>query len=181
MTCIVALETQRGVWMGHDQLGSDGFTGAPIEAPKVFTNGPLLIGMCGSFRMGQLLQYGLHPPEESLSWDVDRWVAMDLVPAIREAFEAGGWDRINNGRAKGGSFLVVVRGRCYEVQDDYSFMRMPSGEYAVGSGTYHALGSLHTTRDWAKPKERIVAALEAAAEYVMSVAPPFAIVRQAKE
>ena len=120
MTCIVAVETPAGVWMGADRMGSDGYTGAPVEAPKIFHNGPLLIAYTTSFRMGQVLQYGLEVPEESLSWDVDRWVSVDLVPAIRTAFETHGWDRVKEGRALGGYFLVAVSGRCYGIQSDYS-------------------------------------------------------------
>lgn len=172
MTCIVALETPAGVWMGGDRMGSDGYTGAPVEAPKVFRNGPLLIGYTTSFRMGQVLQYGLQVPVDSLSWDVDRWVSVDLVPAIRSAFETHGWDRVKEGRAHGGYFLVAVAGRCYGIQSDYSALRTTSGEYATGSGEYLALGSLHATRGQ-DPKDRVRRSLEAAAEHVVSVAGPF--------
>lgn len=178
MTCIVALEARGRVYMASDTFGSNGHTGATYEAPKTFRNGSALIGVCGSYRMMQLLQYALVVPEVSLSWDVDRWVALDLMPAIRTAFMAHGWDRVAEGRARGGSFLFAIAGRCYEIQSDYSFLRSSAGEYAIGSGTYHALGSLHSTRDWAKPKRRLSAALAASAEHVVSVAGPFHFVQQ---
>lgn len=180
MTCIVALETDHGVWMGSDRMFSDGYTGAVYDTAKAFVNGPLLIGCCGSVRMKQVLRYGLEPPVDALSWDVDRWVAMDLVPAIRSAFEANGWDRVSDGRAKGGNFLVAIGGRCYEIQSDYSFTRPDTGEFAIGSGCYHALGNLHATRGL-KPKERILRALAAAEEHVVSVCGPFDIVKQPAE
>lgn len=178
MTCIVALEANGRVYMGSDTFGSNGYTGRTNEAPKTFQNGSALIGYTTSFRMGQILQYGLVVPEESLTWDIDRWMAVDLMPAIRTAFEAHGWDRLNEGRAKGGEFLFSIHGRCYAVQADYSFLRSPLGEYAIGSGKDYALGSLHATRDWAKPKQRVAAALAAAAEHVVSVDGPFDFMRQ---
>lgn len=178
MTCIVALEANGKVYMGSDTFGSNGYTGATYEAPKTFHNGSALIGICGSYRMGQLLQYALVVPEETLTWDIDRWIALDLMPAIRTAFDAHGWDRLNEGRAKGGAFLFAISGRCYEIQSDYSFLRSVNGEYAIGSGEYHARGSLHATRDWAKPKKRVAAALAAAAEHVVSVDGPFDFMRQ---
>jgi ATP-dependent protease HslVU (ClpYQ) peptidase subunit len=178
VTCIVALETGRGVWMGSDRAGSDGYTIGAVCSPKTFHNGPLLIGYTSSFRMGQLLQYALQPPLHSLGWDIDRWVATDLMRALRTAYADHGWDALHHNVAEGGNFLLALRGRCYEIQSDYSFLRSPTGEYAIGSGCYHALGSLHATRDWAKPKARVLAALEAAAEHVATVAGPFDVTRQ---
>lgn len=178
MTCIVALEVNGKVYMGSDTFGSNGHTGGTNEAPKTFRNGSAMIGYTSSFRMGQILQYGLVVPEESLSWDIDKWVAMDLMPAIRAAFAAHGWDRLTEGRAKGGSFLFAIRGRCYEIQSDYSFLRSVNGEYAVGSGEDYALGSLHSTRGWTDPEARVEAALAAAAAHVVSVDGPFDFMRQ---
>jgi hypothetical protein len=44
---------------------------------------------------------------------------------------------------------------------------------AEGSGGAFAMGSLHTTRHQKNPKMRLKAALEASAEFTMSVSPPF--------
>jgi hypothetical protein len=162
--------------MGSDRAGSNGHTTSTVEAPKVFTNGPLLIGITSSFRMGQILQYGLRVPKGHRK-DTDRWVAIDLMAAVREAFDRHGWNRVDDGRALGGSYLLACRGRLYEVQDDYSALRYPRGEYSVGSGADHALGSLHASRG-GQPEDRILAALEAAAEHVMSVDGPFDILTQ---
>ena len=177
MTCIVALETARGVWIGADRAASDDFTTSTMGLPKVYRNGPLTLADCGDFRTGQLLQYALEVPVDTIDDDLDRWVAVDLATAIRQAFKRNGWQRKDKGVADATSLLMAVRGRCYEIQSDYSFLRNASGEYAIGSGTYHALGSLHSTRDWKKPKDRIMAALEAAAEHVVSVSGPFDVFR----
>lgn len=175
MTCIVAVETPAGVWMGGDRAVSGTWTSQVKATPKVWTNGPLLIGTCGSVRLPQILRYGMTPPLDALTWDVDRWVAIDFVRAVRAAFAEHGFDRVRDGIASGGLFLLAVRGRLYEIQSDYSFIRHDHGEHAIGSGEDHAFGSLHSTREWDDPRVRITAALEAAAEHVMSVAGPFDI------
>jgi len=179
VTCIVALETPRGVWMGADRAASWTDTTMTMGVPKIYSNGPAIIADCGDFRTGQLLQYALDIPVHTLGWDVDRWVAIDLMAAIRTALGEHGWDRKDDGVDSATSFLLAIQGRCYEIQSDYSFLRNEAGEYAIGSGSFHALGSLHTSRGW-KPKDRIHAALEAAAEHVTSVAGPFDIARQPK-
>lgn len=177
MTCIVALETARGVWIGADRAASDDCTTSTLAVSKIYTNGPLTLADCGDFRTGQLLQYALDVPEDTLDDDVDRWVAIDLPTAIRHALKRNGWHRKDKGVADATDVILAVRGRCYLMQSDYSFIRNASGEYAIGSGTYHALGSLHSTRGWRRPKDRIIAALEAAAEHVVSVAGPFDVLK----
>jgi hypothetical protein len=163
--------------MGSDRAGSDGWSIGNVEAPKVFANGPLLIGYTTSFRMGQLLQHALVPPTQTLTWDVDRWVAVDLMNAVRETYDANGWDETDSGKHVGGNFLLAVSGRCYEIQSNYSFIRTVTGEYAIGSGEMFALGSLHSTRG-GDPRQRVLAALEAAAERSPSVAGPFDVREQ---
>lgn len=180
MTCIVAVEHDGTVYMGSDRAGSTSWSIGIVQAPKTFQNGPLLIGYTTSFRMGQILQYALDPPTHHLTWDVDRWVALDLMAAIRGAFEDNVWHKVDNGQAKGGSFLVAVSGRCYEIQSDYSFSRTPTGEYATGSGYQYAFGSLHSTRGL-DPALRVMHALEAAAEHCPSVAGPFDLITQTEE
>lgn len=176
MTCIVAIETQDGVWMGSDRLASGHTVGTVYDAAKVFRRDDVLVGSCGSVRLKQLLRYSVDIPVEELTWDMDRWMTHHLAAAIRSAFSAHGFDYSQHGvSGYGGEFLFAIRGRCYEVQSDYSWIRSATGEYAVGSGAEVALGSLHSTRMWADPEDRVRAALEAAAEHVVSVAGPFDI------
>lgn len=176
MTVIVAIETDDAVWFGSDRLGSNGYVGEPVTFPKVFANGCVTIGYTGSFRMGQLLQYALTVPVLPVGVDVNRWMAVDFMQAVRQAFKDNEWFESKDGVAVGGSFLVAVAGRCYEIQSDFSFLRSMSNEYAVGSGKDYALGSLRSTRG-SKPKKRLLEALETAAEYVVSVGGPFDFVK----
>jgi ATP-dependent protease HslVU (ClpYQ) peptidase subunit len=173
VTCIVAIEEKDKVIMGGDRLGSNGYTGAPVSEAKVFRKGPLLIGYTSSFRMGQLLQHALEVPVLPTEIDLDKWVAIDLMRAIRKAYKDNGWDKEKDGTAEGGSFLVAIGNRCYEIQSDYSYIRNAKGEYAVGSGVHYALGSLRSTRGKMATKQRIIESLETAAEYVVSVSGPF--------
>lgn len=181
MTCIVAIEENNEVIMGGDRLGSNGYTGAPVSEAKVFRKGPLLIGYTSSFRMGQLLQHALEVPVLPTEMDLDKWVSIDLMQAIRKAYKDNGWDKEKDGAAEGGNFLVAIGDRCYEIQGDYSYIRNTSGEYAVGSGVHYALGSLRSTRGKMKAKQRIIESLETAAEYVVSVSGPFDIFASSKK
>lgn len=175
MTCIVALETPDGVWMGGDRMASSSWESIDLDMPKIFRNGSALIGNCGSVRHHQLWQYSVNIPEDRLTWDVDRWVAHDLTWSVRHAFEQHGAKAVKDGVDRGGNVLFAIRGRVYEIQSDYSFTRARSGEYAVGSGWMVAFGALHATRDWPDPRARVLAALTAAADCTPFVSGPFDI------
>jgi len=193
MTCIVALEIPGvGVVMGGDRAAGSGARMFDTSTPKIVSNGELMMGFTSSYRMGQLLQYALVPPMESLGWDVDRWVTVDFMGALMSAFTAARWDEVALGNvAKGGNFLLAVRGRCYEVQENYAWNRFASGEYSVGSGEDIAHGALSALRPVAamqpgrflsveqrniavrEGESRVRHALEIAVAHVGSVRPPF--------
>jgi ATP-dependent protease HslVU (ClpYQ) peptidase subunit len=173
VTCIIAIETDGQVVMGGDRMGSNGHTGEPVSFPKIFQKDNLLIGYCGSFRMGQLLQHALDVPLKTLTDDVDRWVSIDLMQAMRKAYKENDWDNKRDDVAEAYPILLAVSGRCYEIQADFSYLRSMTGEYVTGSGSSYAQGSMHSTRGKASAKKRIEMALQAAAEYVVSVAGPF--------
>ena len=178
MTCIVALETPDGVWMGSDRMASDPWQGIDLDHPKVFRNGSGMFGPCGSIRQAQLLRYALTLPEWSLGWDVDKWVAVDLTRAVLECVQGWQYSKVDSGVAKSHNALFAIRGRCYELQSDYSFTRSRTGEYACGSGQEYAMGALYATRHLADPEQRIHMALEAAAEHSPTVSGPFDIEHQ---
>jgi ATP-dependent protease HslVU (ClpYQ) peptidase subunit len=174
MTCIVGVEHGTGVTIGADSASSDGRFMNLRSDSKVFRFGTYLIGFTSSWRMGQLLRYQLEVPTPD-TWDVDRWMATRFTDAVRAALKAGGFATTRDGAEHGGTFLVGVCGRLYSVFDDYQVGHADEGHDAVGSGGALALGSLHTTRSGADPVARCRAALEAAAYYSTTVAPPFTI------
>lgn len=174
MTCIVAVETPAGVWMGGDRMASNWSNAIDLDQPKVFRVGPALIGSCGSIRQMQLLRYALTIPEDTLSWDVDRWVATDLTRAVLTMAEEWQASRVKDGVSQSHNALFAIRGRCYELQSDYSFTRCRTGEYAIGSGYEYAFGAMYGTRS-GLPQVRVSLALQAAAERCPTVAGPFDI------
>jgi hypothetical protein len=59
------------------------------------------------------------------------------------------------------------------MEEDFHIGEAIVNYMAEGSGSAFAMGSLHTTRNQKNPKMRLKAALEASAEFTMSVSPPF--------
>lgn len=174
MTCIVGVKTQNGVLLGGDSMGSDERMGAIYVAPKVFHLAEdVAVGMCGSFRMGQILEHELVAPP--IDRDERKWAITTLIPVIREAFELHGYAHIKDNEETGGTFLMAVRSRLFVVQDDYSVLEPREPFHAVGCGEMFALGAMHAL--WkpklANPRAFLKAALDAASNYSLGVAPPY--------
>lgn len=179
MTCIVGIEHKDGVTIGVDSLSSDGLSKNVRANGKLFLNGACLFGFTSSWRMGQLLQYGLRldvgPPRGD---ELDGWMCTTFVDKVRATLKAGGFATMKDSAEAGGTFMVGLRGRLYTVYDDYQVSRSAEGYDAVGSGARVALGALHATAALGgvlDPWQRCNAALEAAAQHTTSVGGPFHI------
>jgi ATP-dependent protease HslVU (ClpYQ) peptidase subunit len=175
MTCIVGIETAEGVLIGGDSSGLSGWTRTHRADPKVYENGDYLIGFTTSFRMGQIIRYtDLPKPLDRDGEDLDRFIATEFIDGIRQALKDAGWAKKESDREDAGTFLLGVRGRLYQVCDDYQVACSLDGYEACGSGREMALGALHATRGL-KAEPRIRRALDAAAHHSGSVHGPFTI------
>jgi hypothetical protein len=179
VTCIVGLVDKGGsVWMGADSAGVDGALNLSVRTDgKLFQNGPFLIGFTSSFRMGQILQHALKPPEPN-GGELHRFMVTSFVDAVRACLKSGGFARKECEVETGGAFLVGVGGRLFEIASDYQVGENADPFNAVGSGAAVALGALHATRSlpWS-PAVRLRRALEAAERFNAGVRGPFIIRR----
>lgn len=178
MTCIVGLvENGYGrILMGGDSAGVSGYDLNVRADQKVFVNGEFLFGFTTSFRMGQLLRYKFAPPPFFENEDLMTYASTRFVDAIRQTMKDGGFNKIDNGRDEGGTFLVGFRGRLFCVHDDYQVGEAVEGFQAVSCGDQIAHGALFATKGTAMTaKERITTALEAAHRFSAGVRPPFLI------
>lgn len=176
MTCIVGIEHEGGVTIGADSASSNGYSIDVNANRKLFRTGEFLVGFTSSWRMGQLLQYAMHPPSLD-TWDVDRFMATTFVDRVRDTLKAGGFATLEKSAESGGTFLVGVAGRLYSVYDDYQVAHTTRGYAATGSGQAFAMGCLYQTRAYPAHtvEQRCRAALSAAAELNPHVRPPFHI------
>lgn len=178
MTCIVAVTDGQQVTMGGDSAGSNGWSMQVRSDTKVFILGPYVLGFTSSFRMGQLLRYSLTIGAPD-TWDVDRFMATTFIDAVRVTLKDGGFATTKDGAEVGGTFLVGVAGRLYEIDSDYQVGYTQYPFAAVGSGYMAALGALHamTAVTDLAPAERVVRALGAAADLTATVRGPYSVVQ----
>lgn len=148
MTTIVAVEKPTGVTIAADSRIS-GYQINDGWIQKIVQNGDFTFAAAGYLRAIQVLQHAHlpQPPLEATPQAIDRFVSVELVPALTEAFNSSlgpSPSGPNDDEALQGSvFLVVVRGRIYEITGgDGAWVRSQSGHYAIGSGAAFALGAL---------------------------------------
>jgi len=152
LTTIVAVEKDGKVKFAADTRITTGWSKSDGWVSKIVHNGEVTFAAAGYLRAIQVLAYAkLSPlPEKATEDLIDRYVTLELVPAIREAFDATGADK--NALA-GSRVLVSLLGRVYSVHGgDGSWIRNKEGIYAVGSGADWAIGALSAG---ASPEEAI--------------------------
>jgi hypothetical protein len=183
MTCIVAIAQNDVVYMAADHAASDEKSGWILSRrdPKVFKVGQYGVAFTDSFRMGQILQYSWSPPRYTptkTNSGLDKFMKTKFVDSVKEAFRGGGYgSQVSGQEDEGGIFIVGVCGRIFTIDEDFHVGENIINYMAEGSGGMFALGSLHTTKNQKNPKIRLKAALEAAAEFSMSVSPPFTYIQ----
>jgi len=129
--------------LGYDSKVSYGWSHADLEQSKVFANGEIVFGCCGDVLDANVIKYADIPALAPDYWDIDRWVTNELIPAITDALHHRNAPSYENGKiATGGTYLVVVRGRVYQISSDTSWTRHTSKRYAIGSGSEFALGAI---------------------------------------
>jgi len=178
MTCIVALEHEGKVWVAGDSAATveGDYIICSRADEKVFINDMMIMGFCGSFRIGQLLRYSLDVPEQSTKTEDMSFMVNDFVDAVRQVQkEKGSASKENDLESHESSFIVGYRGKIYVIEEDYQVARPLDNFAAVGSGAAVALGALYATKNTLNlsPENRLRLALEAASEYVANVRAPF--------
>lgn len=179
MTCIVGYVENGTVFIGGDSAGVAGLDITIRQDTKVFKVGEFLIGYTSSFRMGQLLRFNLKLPEHREDKkDVYEYMCTDFIDAVRKCLKDGGYARKNNEEERGGVFLVGYKGRLFQIEGDYQVGESLVNYNAAGCGDSYAKGALYATRENSHDvdsKEKVLIALNAAAEHSAGVAAPFSV------
>jgi len=185
MTCIVGyVDKESGlVYIGGDSGAvAENFL-MPRKEAKVFRRGDFIFGYCGSFRMGNLLEFSFVPPESEV---YDRhYMCTTFVNALRKCFLEGGVAEVENNVETGGSFLVATGDTLYEVDEDYNIGEYITHFFSVGIGSEFAMGAMHAIEEIdsiiaptkrLSAEEKVILALESASAYTGSVCGPHHVV-----
>jgi ATP-dependent protease HslVU (ClpYQ) peptidase subunit len=183
MTCIVALKHNKKIYMAGDSLGSNSSMTKVVRLDeKVFIVGDMLFGFTTSYRMGQILQYVMEPPERPEGITDMKYLVGHWIPALIETFNDSGYrgnkdEDDHDETRRGGDFLLGYRGVLYTIESDFQ-VGIPSEQYAAtGCGQDLALGAVCAAKKAGikDPEAILTIALEAAEKHSAGVQRPFTI------
>jgi ATP-dependent protease HslVU (ClpYQ) peptidase subunit len=188
MTAIAAIKESGAVIMGGDAAGVAGWRLTVRRDPKVFRCGPFLIGYTSSFRMAQLIRFGLHdclqvydlqPPATG---DTLAFMCEEFIPHVRWLLKQGGFASISNNEESAGTFLVAWLNHLFMVEGDFQVAELADPFAACGCGCDVALGALHVLSGMPIESDvKIHKALLAAERFSAGVRGPFTILSTATE
>src|ERR1035441_4894340 len=119
MTCIIGFKDKNGIYIGADSAGSGGNIISVRKDEKVFVNGPFIIGIAGSFRMGQLLRFNLKVSRQLPRTSDYEFMVTIFIEAVRKCLIAGGYlKKENNIEEHDGCFIVGYKDNIYEIDGD---------------------------------------------------------------
>jgi ATP-dependent protease HslVU (ClpYQ) peptidase subunit len=180
MTCVLAYKNDDTVYLASDSAVTNPW-GEQTRAkmPKIFQNGELFFGICGSLRMGQILEFLYTPPNRSCAKNDLEYIISFVIESIRDFFKEYGFSTINNNEELGGNFFIVYRNEIYEVQSDFSVVVHDRNYASIGSGKDLALGALYTLENspYVFTEDFLTISIKAAIEFQAGVAPPIVILK----
>ncbi len=181
MSVVVGIEHKGEVWMAADSLiTEDEITFETSEPPKVFEWNGVLLGACGSFRVGNVIFEYFEPPKIKPDEDPLSFMVRRFAPALRAVLEENDIDTkykvVEDGFQLIEDWVLMVgltvagEGRIYIIDEDFSVSRAADGYAFIGSGGEIAAGALFATKGSKRaPSWRIEKAVEAASKHVASV------------
>lgn len=167
MTCIIGIEGRDWkVYMWWDKISSNGTSSDETTDPKVFRNGELLFGTCGSMRMRNLLQYKLQVPVQANKQKDYKYLVDVVITSIIKTYDEWWFTRKEEDAKKGGHVLIWYRWAVYVLQSDFSVYRSSRWFKALGCWSDYAEWALHLVNyKFDNPRKAIATAIIAAHEF----------------
>jgi hypothetical protein len=181
MSSVIGIQHDRIVTIGGDSAigGGSSLRDASIYndgPPKVWKQGPYLVGGCGVLRALQAVRYLLEFPDPSGIHDLAPFLIGSFIPPLREVLLKADIRGADPGSPMGiGSLLLGIHGELWEISADLAVCaRSPYA--AIGSGHKQAEGALHALTKLGVTGPRAVEmALEATASTCPTVVGPWTI------
>lgn len=184
-TCIVAIKDGNRIFMGADSQVSFGSGRQhPLAKPKVWQKDEALYGGTGDIRPIQVMEYNCVMPKPFETQKLYHFLVNNFVTVVRDTMRNAGclhqhypgleWVGDSGVEFIDALFLIAYQKKIFLLSRNFSIIEYKEGYGATGSGEEFAYGVLKATEDLnIKPFERVIMALEAAAQFNYGVSGPF--------
>jgi ATP-dependent protease HslVU (ClpYQ) peptidase subunit len=115
---------------------------------KVVEKGEFVFAFAGDAIAGDIALHSWNMPKIPRGVNLDKFMMTDILPSLRQAYADYGYDPApktadNDPKAEAGfDALLCVKGKIYQIDNDFSWVRDDRGIYGIGSGGSYALGAL---------------------------------------
>jgi len=179
MTCIIGKLHDGKVYMAGDSAASGTSDRLIFAHQKVFRMGDMLIGVCGSNRVLQLIRYELELSRSQNEGEPDEQYLVKVfakeVQALFASRNITGKDGSDEETFYGG-VLIGYHGRLYHMFHNYQLDQYRQDYGAMGSGAPYALGAYAALKQREDdPTALLCGSLEIAATLCSEVGAPFYI------
>ena len=149
MTTIIGIQGKGWALIAAESLivgGDQKFTATGMD--KVVEKGEYVFAFAGDGIAGDIALHSWNAPKIPRNVNLDKFMMTDILPSLKQAYADYGYDPApktadNDPKADAGfDALVAIKGRIYQIDNDFSWVRDDRGIYGIGSGGSYALGSL---------------------------------------
>jgi hypothetical protein len=176
MTIIVGvLDGEGGVVMGADSAGVNSDQDLQLRKDeKVFINGPYVIGVCGSWRVNQLLRFADLPTPDKT--DPFKFMVTVLIPFVRRLLSGEPEEK-----ERKPEFLISFSGRLFHVYGNLQVSEEILEYETCGCAAQIARGALYALDYYSierTAENKVSMALKAAQRFSSGVREPFHMVKR---
>ena len=149
MTTIIGIQGKGWGLIAADSLivgGDQKFIASGMD--KVVEKGEYVLAFAGDAIAGDIALHSWNAPKIPRGVNLDKFMMTDLLPSLKQAYADYGYDpspkSADNDPKDGAGFdaLICLRGKIYQIDNDFTWVRDDRGIYGVGSGSSYALGAL---------------------------------------
>jgi len=175
MTVIIGLCAKDIVYLGADSCGSDDTSQSTCLEPKLFSRRGFSMAYTGSFRFGQIMQHAFKLPRRQKKDTHHGYLVVRFIKAMRDALWEHGClhrDETSIEEVDGGC-LLAYRRHLWVIEADFQVREALWETAGIGADT--AWGALYAAAEL-PPEERVMRALNAAAERNLGVRGPMKVI-----
>jgi len=147
MTCIIGCVDKNYMYIAGDSCGSNGHSYTIRKDDKIFKKGQMLFGYTTSFRMGHLLQWKLKIPKHPLDMSTIEYMNTLFIDEIIKCFTDNSYCKIDSNVKTGGNFLVLYKGRVFDIGNDYQVGENFDGVTTCGCGHIASLAAFKMAKE----------------------------------
>jgi ATP-dependent protease HslVU (ClpYQ) peptidase subunit len=185
MTAVIGILENNKLWLAGDSYTGDSSSDikSTCSSPKVYSVGPMIVGLCGSPRHEIIFEELLRKEVKKKTTVISHeWIKFKLPQLFRSKCKKNGAIILDEDKEEtmgDSAFLIGFDNIFYYVDCNFSIWPTQNTIVGIGVASSYALGALtalNDTMSGASPEEKLLKALDISANLSHYVSKPYVIV-----